>query len=294
MFVAPIQTSLSAPVRQSSRRQQADGVADLRQTFAVAGGSVCGREHRRVGRNNQDAWAVATNDDALLVVVCDGCSSGTGNELGARLGARLLLAALYRRIEAEPYASPERLLEGARLDVLLHVDDLARAMGGNYVDNIRDHFLFTAVGAIVRHDETSLFILGDGVIGLNGRFRTFNCPGNAPPYLAYALIRDALRDPALADEKFIVPARCPTAEVCHLVVASDGADDLQQAVALGTGPGLTEIATDERYVERPHLLERQLALLNRERTHVDWSEGRVVKHPGRLGDDTTVVVLQRR
>jgi hypothetical protein len=66
--------------------------------FEIARASVIWSDHVRTGRNNQDAVCVYEDDDALLVTVCDGCSSGAGgeshNEVGAQLGARLLMRAL--------------------------------------------------------------------------------------------------------------------------------------------------------------------------------------------------------
>ena len=66
----------------------------LSASFAIAGGTVLGTEHRHALRNNQDALAFRETEDALIVVVTDGCSSGHSSEVGARLGAAWLAAAV--------------------------------------------------------------------------------------------------------------------------------------------------------------------------------------------------------
>lgn len=70
--------------------------------FELASASVCGKDHQRVGRNNQDAVAVERGERHLVLVVSDGCGSSPGSEVGAQLGARLLSAALLRKLEPRP------------------------------------------------------------------------------------------------------------------------------------------------------------------------------------------------
>ena len=60
----------------------------------MAAGSAIGREHRRLGRNNQDAWACAVGPGLLVAAVADGCSSGAHTEVGARLAVHWMAAAL--------------------------------------------------------------------------------------------------------------------------------------------------------------------------------------------------------
>ena len=44
--------------------------------FQLAAGSIRGREHLRLERNNQDAYATLRNEQYAIAVVCDGCGSG--------------------------------------------------------------------------------------------------------------------------------------------------------------------------------------------------------------------------
>ena len=77
-----------------------------------------GKSTARVGRNNQDAHAFSVCDERILALVCDGCGSGRYSEVGAQIGARLLLAALHRRMAGKSRERFEKTLERARRDVL--------------------------------------------------------------------------------------------------------------------------------------------------------------------------------
>ena len=64
--------------------------------FEIAGGSVAGRSHVLAGKGNQDAYHWSVEERSLVAVVCDGCGSGAESEVGAALGARLLVAEAAR------------------------------------------------------------------------------------------------------------------------------------------------------------------------------------------------------
>lgn len=73
----------------------------LQDLIQVAAGTVTGRDHTFggnlvIGRGNQDAIATAwsADADAFVAVMCDGCSSGEHSEVGAQLGANLILGRL--------------------------------------------------------------------------------------------------------------------------------------------------------------------------------------------------------
>lgn len=259
----------------------------LHHRFAVTAGSVLGREHRRLGRNNQDAFAWSAAADALVAVVGDGCSGGPHSELGARLGARLLVTALRERLDEASECPIEDLLSAARSQVLERLHVLLPALGGPPAVAVHDHFLFTLLGAVVGRRETVIFSLGDGVWRLDEQCRVIRCPGNAPPYLGYALIPEALDSASLAEAPFVIEARRPTAGVESLLIGTDGAADLEPGI-------LADLVTDERYLQNPRAISRCLAQLNRERVRVDWQSGTVSKSPGLLGDDTTLILVRRR
>lgn len=140
-----------------------------------------GREHLRLGRNNQDGHFAS----AAVIVVTDGCGSQSGSEVGAQLGARFL----GEWLSAQPPSAidahtPERAIS-ALCDFLAAT---ARALGGDWRDNLERFFLFTVLAA-VRFDERALvFGLGDGAVLVDERLtRLESGPDNAPYYCAYRL-----------------------------------------------------------------------------------------------------------
>ena len=155
--------------------------------FELAAATVLGREHARAGRNNQDAFWARASEHGLVAVVADGCGSGAQSELGAQLGARRVvegaLALLGKGVAAD---SPEFL-------PLLEADMFCflRALWGELGERaLGEALLFTLVGAIITPEHTLVFSAGDGVWALNGEVHPLGpFPGNAPPYLAYGLLK---------------------------------------------------------------------------------------------------------
>lgn len=272
----------------------------MNRTFDIAAGSIPGRDHvgagrLLVGRNNQDACAWRCTGDWTLAVVCDGCSSGIHSEVGAALGARLVLAGLERRVAgagADGFASR---LADLRHEVLRQLADLSQALGGELATTVSDYLLFTVLGAAVGPEATLLFALGDGVFYVNGDLlRIGPYPGNAPPYLGYALLADG------SDLDFALVRSLPTAEVTSLLVGTDGVLDLA-AAADRTVPGTTEPVGPiagfwERdvYFANPDAIRRRLARMNSSAVRLDGRTGETVQEPGLLRDDTSLIVIRRR
>jgi hypothetical protein len=90
--------------------------------------TVTGARHLRVARNGQDAAAAASGPGWAAAAVCDGCSAGAYSEVGARLGAALVVAALARRLaaEASEVGGAGRGVGGAGREV----DGAGRGVGG--------------------------------------------------------------------------------------------------------------------------------------------------------------------
>src|SRR4029453_19002579 len=110
--------------------------------FEIAGGSVTGHAHVAAGRNNQDAFCWASGADGLVAVVCDGCGSGPRSEVGAQIGARLLVEAAARLLSSSLEVAD--LLEQVRQDVLASLRVLAREMSvdaASFSRTVADHFL---------------------------------------------------------------------------------------------------------------------------------------------------------
>lgn len=236
--------------------------------FEIAGGSVTGREHVAVGRNNQDAFCWSRTAEAVVAVVADGCGSGRHSEVGAQLGARLLTEALRARAASLDDAPLEEGLERVRLDMLAQLRVLGNAMGGSFSQVVSDYFLFTLLAFVVTPRTTTVFGIGDGVVTLDGEVSRLEAPGNAPDYLGYGLVSS---DRGGGASRFLVHARRPTADVRHLLIATDGAGEI---------PDLAEFWTSDRYFANPYTVGRRLVQMNR------------AVRPGLLPDDTTLVVAR--
>lgn len=274
----------------------------LDRAFAVAAGRVTGRAHQRVGHGCQDGLAWHAAADALVAVVTDGCGSSQYSEVGARLGARLIVAALLRELGRAAEGAGERvsaldaaLVERALADVVERLRALARAMGGDLAETVSEHFLFTVVGAVITPARALAFALGDGIVAIDGAVHVVGpFPGNCPPYLGYRLL-----DPrASAGLSFC--AEQPTAALDSLLLATDGAGAIlaQPGRAL---PGRSEPAgplaqfwTDAAYFRNPDAVRRRLWLMSREHVAPDWTARRLHRDGGMLDDDTALIAIRRR
>jgi Protein phosphatase 2C len=277
---------------------------DITQLFQVAGGTVTGTEHVRLGRNRQDAYRVESCPNALVAVVCDGCGGSPFSEVGAHVAARMTARRLLAHLAAAPSRSPAELLERTRLDVLAHLLALAEGMGGPPAEVVHDYLLFTTVGAAIDRDRSFFFSLGDGLIVVNGAVTGIpRFPGNAPPYMAYSLI------PGYAEHAhslhsaealaFQIHECLPTQELRHFVVGSDGAVDLVAAQGRklpGRGQLLEPVSRfwEEDFYSNPRKIDRFLRLANEPAAVIDWQGHRRVIENGLLPDDTTLVVGRRR
>jgi len=240
-------------------------------TISAASAAVIGARHLRVARNGQDAAATWVGDGAGAIVVCDGCGAGASSEVGARLGAQLVIGAIAARLARGE--RPSALWSGVRAQVTAVLGQLAEAMPGDRAAVIHEHFLFTIVAAAVAGDEACVWAIGDGgyAFGDLGRVRVLGpFADNQPPYLAY----DLLGMPAVAhqDESH--------ARAGSVMVATDGAAEL----------GLAALV-DARALAHPDGLRRRLTVLARGSERIDWEARRIVRAPAALQDDGAVAVL---
>ncbi|MDX2091315.1 MAG: protein phosphatase 2C domain-containing protein [Kofleriaceae bacterium] len=232
--------------------------------------AVSGARHLRAGRNGQDAVATWTGAHAGVVVVCDGCGSGASSEVGARLGAQLMVRAVTARLLAGELPSDRGMWDGARRAVANVLGLVAEAMPGERELVVHEHFLFTVVAAAVGGDEVAVWALGDGAYQLGERTCVLGpFQDNQPPYLAY----DLLGTPPPAHLE-VAPA-----SVGRVLVATDGVAEM----------GLDVITPNLRH---PDALRRQLSLLARGSERIDWDAGRVVRTPAALQDDGAVAVME--
>jgi hypothetical protein len=149
------------------------------------------------------------------------------------------------------------------------VEQLSRVADAFAADStaLADAFLFTILGAVVTPREVVIFSAGDGLFAVNGSLHRIGpFPGNAPPYLGYALLGGST-------PSFTVEHRCATTDLHTLLIATDGAEPLMAADA-------APFWTDDAVFSNPDALRRRLFRLTR---------------PGGalLDDDTTMAVIRR-
>jgi hypothetical protein len=271
----------------------------MKGLFEVVGGSVQGKEHLRVGRNNQDAWLTVETDDYLLVLLADGCGSSQNSEVGAQLG--VLLAARIMAAELEKFGRVNypRVNRG----LVNELGWMTKRLGGDPLTTIRNYLLFTLVGAVITPEAAEFFSFGDGVIGVNGHVIEVEPQGsvhNAPAYPAYQLLEPEALQIIPGELRFQVHFDLPTSQLESFVVGTDGVSELKAAQDL-TLPGKPQLVgpfsqfwEDDRWFSNPDNLQRYLNMVSRESVKVDREQGSLVRDPGRLTDDTTLIVGRQR
>ena len=231
-----------------------------------------------------------------MAVVCDGCGSGKHSEVGAQIGARLMIEAMSRAMQGPAHAFWDRV----RQDVLAQLCCLAEQLGGNFPSQCRT-ISFTVVGALLTPWRTFCFSLGDGVMVVNGdQILLGPFPDNAPPYLAYTLLDSHHCRSSVFSHEFQIQRLLPTMAVQSIVLGTDGLATFRQAATYplpgkqaAVGP-LQQFWQEERYFTNPDAIRRTLALVNREVIQPNWQAQRLERHAGLLSDDTTLVVIRRR
>jgi len=278
----------------------------LNDDFLIAGGSVLGREHKIVGKNNHDAYFWLMTNEALIGLIADGCGSRKHSEVGAKLGLRLLANEITRRLKSQKRSPPgikawTAFLEEIRQDVLAEMRTFAKSLGDNLIQIVEEYFLFTVLGTIITTEETVIFSLGDGIFVLNGDASQIGpFPLNEPPYLAYGLITAALKEMNPELLCFKVERLLPTAEVQSILLGTDGAADLSRIKdrklpgkekLMG---GLEQFWQEERYFKNPDMIRRQLQAANNDCSTPNWEERRLDRENSLLPDDTTILVIRRQ
>jgi serine/threonine protein phosphatase PrpC len=256
--------------------------AQLQARFSLAGASVVGPAHARAGRNNQDAWSAWVGDDFAVLALADGCSGGAASEVGAHFAVRWVVAEAARRSARERVGSHE-VFAGELFDGLAReLGALALALAPepeHLTAVVADLLLATVLVALVDHERTSAFAVGDGLVVVNGVPVVLEGDRQrGPAYLAYRLCDQA--DTGY-DPKSIAPrlvAEVQTSTLRMLALASDGAHGLLPAKA--GRDLLAALLEDGAVARRPALLHARLAELAPE--------------PGLLDDDVTVVALMAR
>ena len=266
----------------------------LDERFECAAGSVVGRTHVTLGKANQDAFAFRAAPFGVCGVVCDGCGSGLRSEVGASLGARIISEQVLVEMGAGQSIGDGATWERIRERTLEAFCSVLRVMGEPAARIVSEYFLFTVVGVAISAEAAVIFGVGDGIFAMNGEVEKLGpFPGNAPPYLGYGLLGDG--------SSFLMHRECSLNDFDSALVGTDGAAEYaalaETRIPGGRGETVRSISTfwqDDKYFRNEDAIRRTLWLAGREVTRPVWNEKRIVKEPGLLEDDTTVVVVRRK
>jgi hypothetical protein len=149
---------------------------------------------------------------------------------------------------------------------------------------LEEFFLFTYLVGVLQPERALVFGQGDGLVSVNGNVHIIDSgPDNAPPYPAYALVREMLA----GDPGSLMPVlhhEGPTSEVTSLLIATDGANELvaraDEPLSNGELPGgLEQFEQGDAALADPAFLAQRLTILSRIHR--------------RLRDDTTIVLIRR-
>lgn len=265
--------------------------------FEVCGGMVAGYDHtlpgKPGGRNNQDAFSIWRRDGVLVGCVFDGCGSGRRSEFGAVLGSRIVPRHIAEAVRQHAQAPAGEILEAASGAILHDLETQAWLLSDEDgpAQAIEDHLLFTVLGFALTDQRALVFGAGDGLWAINGEIRAID-QHNRPSYLGYGVLGHSARLELHAD--------LPCSSIETLLVATDGAaaldaraDEMIPMVGGLVGP-LAQFWRDDIFYRNADAVRRRLALINQDRAWWDAAARRLIRHPGFLNDDTTLVALRRQ
>lgn len=233
-----------------------------------------------------------SRDDVTVVIVADGCGSQKYSEVGALVGVNVVANTVLNfglGLKQLQSWNDVRYSLIEQLRIMFRVvayGDEGPTPEKTWAAFVLDHLLFTIVGALITPETTTFFGIGDGVIIANGEDVLTEKPaGNAPSYLAYALLNSS------TNTRIEIHREMPTVELEHFLLGSDGLLDLRKAAEapVPNGAGivgpLSQFWTEDRFFKNPDMVRRRLRLIN----------GGVDAGPkdGLLTDDTTLVVGRR-
>jgi len=274
------------------------------EDFKVSAGSVIGKYHLKTNKNNQDSYQYYSDNDKIIAVVCDGCGSAPYSEVGANLGAKLLLNRLKERNFWSCSGNQLKVLKQIRkvrndvikdilsfVDIMIYDEELASI--------IQDYFLFTSVCAVVCKNYSYIFSIGDGYYGINGETTSLGpFENNAPPYISYYLIRDKLIEDDPSFYSFKLNKIIKTEGVDSILLGTDGVEDIisnedRNIPGKKDKIGGIEQFYDFKYVKNSQAITRRLNIINKNSYKVGGDPAILLLENGPLGDDTTILVIHR-
>lgn len=268
----------------------------------LSGGTIIGTDHKKLNKNNQDAFYYKVYKNFTVALVGDGCSGCKHSEVGSQIGVNLIAHSISTQVARlvgvnGSYLASEGFWKRVREDVLAYIRTLANQMSDSVSEIVSNYFLFTVVGTIISEHEAVFFSLGDGVLIVNGEsYKLGPFEDNTPPYLAYGLIDTSLKttDPGILH--FKIAKRLPQEQLDNFLIGTDGVSDLISS-ADKTIPGKTDLIgsisqfwEEDIYLRNSEKIACQLNLINRDYSKIDWDKKVNTKETGRLPDDTTFIV----
>ncbi|MFA6437237.1 MAG: protein phosphatase 2C domain-containing protein [Candidatus Paceibacterota bacterium] len=280
----------------------------MKNQFEIAGGTVLGTNHQRCGKNNQDAFLWQITEDAVVIVVADGCGSKPHSEVGAKIGSQLIVNEIITNLYENGFLdalgndiATNNLWSLIERNVLEKIYALAHSMDRDlHAQAIADYFLFTMIGAIATKNKTIIFSLGDGAYIINGEVTQIGpFPDNAPPYLAYQLLDPQTLD---IDQRLLhikTKRIIETPEIKNLLIGTDGVCDLirqSEKQIPGSQDQVGQINwfwENDKCFSNPDMIRRRLSMMNRQSLRIDEKK-HLAKESGILPDDTTLVVMRQK
>lgn len=141
---------------------------DRRSPWSLRASSVTGSAHLRHAGGCEDAYAVASTDQALIVAVADGCSSARFAAAGAALAAPLAVTVVEKLLAAqEPpdtgsgwHEFLNTALDLVASEFVANAAQTAVALGGRAAADLAS----TLVVAVVAGPWVAVLAIGDGTV----------------------------------------------------------------------------------------------------------------------------------
>jgi len=207
--------------------------------FVIGGATQQGTVHILDNSNNQDAISICIEDDLIIGIVCDGCTSThddlinsySNNEIGSKLIAHTLSNILRSQL-SESKIIDETFLEVVAKKLFDHLKSLISIMSleGEKEKEIFifDYLMTTILCFIVTENSFIVFNCGDGIIGLNNIFQLIDENGL---YFSSSLLPEccpSLYSKPIRTNKFNIIYSGNTNELQSILLATDGFDDIAQ------------------------------------------------------------------
>lgn len=275
------------------------------EDIGIAVGSVEGTEHKRIGKNNQDAFFLKKYQQFIIGLVFDGCGSGKHSEVGAKIASRIVPEIIIKWIDIVNSVDIYEVLLHLKWDIILNFRLLAEGMcsGENYPNHdenelkkiLNDYFLFTINGVLIDRGGVWAFNVGDGIRYIDGEVQDLDELTGYPTYINYTIID---KEQAKWNTDFKIKKYGLEVLDSGIIIGSDGVKDIikkADELVLGSEEkvGGLEQFLENRMYKNPDNINRRFNILNKYHTWADWNERRIYSSLGLLPDDTTIISIKR-